>query len=559
MKLRSRRSGVLFFCATLLILATVAFLIVRDIESRRRSETLSQRLERHDAVEDGTARRREEFLEDAARLAQTQREWLSVLKRAVADARQDGSWERARSYAMRATEELPGSEALWAVAAYTTMRAGKDAGWIAREHLAGEQYSALRAEALLRSTRHESAGASGETEADSSAGALASEAEGALTVLGRESDPEAFRQAYELTGDRRFLLDAAMRYAERGAIASALESAADAEAHVAGAYLAYDLGHLKEARDHLEQLAPQEASGRELAMLRADIAHMDRSNEEAVRIYREVIATAPDLSPIPYRNLLWYRQIAGERLPVGVAEAPQLARSGAERFPGDTTLVKAATIGLYEDEPVRAETFLEERVSRVKDPGAAALLAEHLFERSRSLNARFARLWQLWNEYESVTVARYIGWLASSVGNREELDLIVRAAGSERIPHYAGLLAADKGQRDLAIDHFRNAFSNGGAWHSAANAAALQREAGADEESLSMLERAIGMLEEVETAAVQDRGTALGILQMQRALTLSSLGRTETAFQAIERALTHAPSLDRARVVRRRLADAVDR
>lgn len=562
MNLRSQRAGAIFFGASLVLLFAVIFIVFQDIRSRRRSETLSQTLVSVDSsLESGRPQEAVALLEQGAGAAQTQQGWLSVLKRGVEFARHTGDWGPAMRLAHRGAETLPGNETLWAIAAYTTMRAGKDAAWIAREHLSGDRFNGIRAEALLRS---ELVGPDGE---QSAAGDRrqsrpdATSSAGSLAGLTEESEPEEFLQAFELTADRRFLLDAALQFATAGNLQRALEIALRAEAFEVAAYLAYDIGQPDRARALLERMDAESATSTELSLLRADIARRMGEIDEAARIYREIINSDPAASPIPYHNLVWYASILGRELPTGLQTPTALAVDGANRFPSDTSLARVATISLLGESRERSEEFSESRVEQVERPGTLELLRYHLFRREQPYDARLAGLWRLWNRYGELQIARYLAWLSVSIGNTEELRLIVRSAGSDNIPHYAGFLAIRDGRLAVAREFFHEAHQREEGWEATANTAALLSALQRHDDAAEVLQPVIERYDEEATnpIAAAERERALPVLLYQRALALAGMGRSEEAFSTVERALSLSPSFSEARMLRRRLADQIDR
>jgi tetratricopeptide (TPR) repeat protein len=569
----------------LLVLAGTAFLIIRDIADRRRSDALERSLSELDNIpESEVTERVSALLQQAANAAETQRQWLSVLARAVELAWESGTWEPARELSLQGARELPGNQALWAVAAYTTMRSGRDAAWIAREHLTADRYQSVRSEALLRATNPEAPAEeppeapaeSGEAPAGATkapaepgdagtAGGSAEPGENAdagpagLTGLSRASAPRAFSQAYELTGDRRFLLDAGLRSAEEGALEQALQHFLDAQAYEPAVYTAYDLEALDQAQSLLTRLEPRQATSRELSLLRADILSRKGDRSEAARVYRETLQSSADAAPVAYHNLLWLSEIAGVAVPRGLPSPTQLTLQGSERFPGDTDLARIATVLLAQQNQERARSLSAERLQSVRSPGELGLLQHHLFRRGRPLSARFADLWQLWNEHQHLSIARYIGWLAVSLGSTEELGLIVRSAGSNRIPLYGGLYAMQRGERETALELFRRAAESRPGWQATANVAAILNDRGDTDEAIRLAEEALTRLDEQRPATVPRYSRGRAVLLYEKARALAEQNELERAFSTVEQSLNTDRQLNAARLLRRRLADQIDR
>jgi tetratricopeptide (TPR) repeat protein len=533
----------LFFAGSVLVFASLVFFLVSDFQSR--SERRSFRNAREAADRALQARSWDEAstrIRRAAEYAQTQRQWLQLLKRArrvsrtgVSRTRDDADTALFRSLSRRAAESLPGNEHLQALHIYAELRGGdtERAAKLATEHLRSPEYQSLRAEALLRS------GATLETNtADIVPESGTQDSDILLAELSRTSDAPEFLQAYRLTNDSRFVVNAALRHAEQGRLSRAyalLREHMVEHRRAVRVKLAYDLGELEKARAELRSLSGRIASSPEMQMLHADIHLRQGRGEQARLLYQDVIAANPSYSPLAFLNLAaQLRDEAANGNAESSSRALEVIGRGLETFPGNVELIQAGTLLRYESGGAsaspsetavagggegqgrdstegigakarrRARSFFEEhrRPAASEDEAYLALLELALFSRKPTLESRLAAGWQLRNRFpQDEDIRHYLAWLAYQTGNYQELrHLLQSSRGRETgsgtssdtmLTFYRGVIAVRDSELSEALEHFAAA-SEGRPhlWQADFNAGLVHEALGHHRQALSTLERA---------------------------------------------------------------------
>jgi tetratricopeptide (TPR) repeat protein len=549
----------LFFAGSVLVFASLVFFLVSDFQSR--SERRGFRNAREAADRALQARSLDEAstrIRRAAEYAQTQRQWLQLLKRArrVSRTRDDADLALFRGLSRRAAESLPGNEHLQALHIYAELRGGdtERAAKLATEHLRSPEYQSLRAEALLRS------GAAPETNtADIVTESGTQDSDILLAELSRASEPSEFLQAYRLTNDTRFVVNAALRHAEQGRLNRAyalLREHLVEHRRAVRVKLAYDLGELEKARTELRSLSGRAASSPEMQMLHAEIHLRQGRGEQARLLYQDVIAAKPSYSSLAFLNVAaQLRDEAADGNGEGSSRALEMIGRGLEAFPGNVELIQAGTLLHYEageasvsasetavaagadgqgrdgtegigaEARRRARSFFEEhrRPAAAEDEAYLALLELALFSRKPTLESRLAAGWQLRNRFpEDEDIRHYLAWLAYQTGNYQELRHLLQSSGSREsgsavssdtmLAFYRGVIAVRDGELSEALEHFAAVSERSPQlWQADFNAGLLHDALGRHRQALSTLERATselassGLSSELSSASEESR------------------------------------------------------
>ncbi|MFP4010785.1 MAG: tetratricopeptide repeat protein [Spirochaetaceae bacterium] len=517
--------------------AAAAILILGEIRRSRAQHAVEEAALRADRrIADGRFEEAGDVLHDAAENARSAEQWLTITKRAYRIGEESGDYEAAADLAGRAASRFPQDLNVLSLAAYAAIQAGKplEALPLLEDAPATERLEALRAHALLAAERRP----------EERTGPY-----DLLADLHRESTPGEFEAAYELTGDARHMLDAAVRHAEHGEAEKArslLETAGLTEDFPeAAGLLAYDLGDYESYEDLLGEASRDVATEPRHLMLQADIAMLRGNFDQAARIYADLRETAPEFSAEQYLNGAWLRRRTPE-------EAAQILLQRPGRYAGHTGIIQAEVLLRRREEPEQARPLLEDRLERADDPAAIETLAMHLFERRRgSVDSVVSRLWEIVTAYpKSGAPVRYLAWYLASGGDWEELSVLVERKADtapETVTLYRGLLAARNGDWDGARELFSEEAA-GGRWEAAFNAGIAALADNDPAAAHDYFNDALTRLD-VEHPAWRSRVLAAD------ALAFAEQGRDREAHERAARAAELDPRNARARYLRSRFAE----
>ncbi len=469
---RSRRLQ-LALAVIAILLAAAAVVLARGYIERQRQHRrfgyeirLAERL-----IADRRLEQAERRVRAAAEFAAGERAWLQVLKRAHRIDELTEQPALLHELAPQAVAAVPGEEVLHAVAVQAALGAGEyaEAAERAVAHLHSDQYAAVRAEALIAAEAYPTDPAPHELEAMHP-----------FMRLAAAETPERHLQAYDLTGDARFVVNAALLYLARGnpEQAAMLLDGVDlpAEAALIAALVAYELGEYERARGALQQIPAEAAVDAPVLLLHAELELRAGRPEEARRVYEELQVTDPDHSAIAWYNHTIVTEDRNERLDL-LAEALQ-------RFPGDLRLVWAY---------VEAGGDPEAVAGALAEP-YRALLRFYAAQPDGGGGPRaVARLWELHNEYpDNEAIAAALARKLVAVSDRSGLERVINRFAERDDAHWArqyeGWLAHHRGALQQAGAALEEGYAPRRLWQSAHNRAVyavLQRDPAAVAEALA--------------------------------------------------------------------------
>jgi|GEM_PF-5000192 len=439
------------------ILAAIVLLISLRISAMKATREIRYGLPEVDAlIEDGTFDRAGARLLRLSSSARSASDWLRLLKRGKAVAGAGGGNKLMFTLAERSVKAFPGNEELWALAVYAALRSDNSdvaAEWAAA-HLSGPSYTSMKAEAFLRT---------GQTlEKDG-----AQDGAGMLTRLADSSNPDEFGQAATLTGDPRFTADQVILLARKGRFGAAWDALHDPRVQerfpVLSAYVAYDFGMFERAEKLLSLVPAEDSAVASALLLESDIAMLREEYEKALKIYQELSASNPGLTPVLFLNLAWL----STQKDAGNPAAGEILSRGLEHFPDNGDLVQALVLVSGGADSPRARTLLRNFVQEHPQDIKAALLERRVFGREIPVQAEAAHLWMLYNEHpDSEEAARYLAWFSSSTRNRTDLRRILdRSAGDSAWGKvYAAKEAFADGNIENAQTLLQDASSEPGLW-----------------------------------------------------------------------------------------------
>ncbi len=456
-----RRSRRLQATVAILAIAVAAGAVVlgRDyIERRRYQQRFDHELR---VAERLIAERRTEQAEtrlrNAAEIAIGEASWLRVLKRAhrIDELRDDRSAALLHDLAVWAASAEPEFESLQAVAVEAEIRSGEyeRAAERATQELLSDRFSDLVAEAVI---------AAGAYPADPSGAEL--EAMHPLTRLVAAETPERHLQAFEITEDTRFVVNAALLFLARGNPARAMQVLEgvelEPEARLVEALVAYELGEYDRARAELARLPGPVAVEAPALLLLAELELRAGRHDEAVRLYQELQTTDPDYAPTAWYNHAALTDDSEQRL--------ELLAEGLQRFPEDLRLIAAYVHGGGDAEAVLGGAEAPYR----------ALLRFHARQQQHGSGVTaVSELWDLHNEYPdnseiAAALARKLVAVRDHAGLERLVQRFAEREDANWARQYEGALAHRRGEFASAAEAFETGYAPRRLWQSAHNRAA---------------------------------------------------------------------------------------
>ncbi len=519
---RRNRKLQLAFALLALALAAATVILIHDyVERRRYHQNFLHHIETADRLlTDDLLEQAENRLKRAAEYARGEQAWMRVLKRAYRIEESRDSAGAMLTLARLATEAEPGVQALQAVAVQAAVRAGayEEAADRAQTHLHAEEHASVKAEAIIAATAFPREPSAEELEAMHP-----------LVRLVVDATPERHLSAYDLTGDPRFAVNAALLYlsGDRPEQAQAVLDGVSIpdEAAIVGALIAYELGQYEEARNRLRRLPGEVAVETPALLLHAELELRTGRVEEAQRVYRELQTTDPDHSAAAWYN---YAALTDDR-----AARREVLADALQRFPQDLRLINAYVEAGGDEEAVLGGL----------EPGYRALFRLLAAESASSSGARaVSRLWDLHNDHpENEEIAAALARRLVAVRDRSGLErVIARFAdtgddgrwASNWAAQYAGVLAHGRGDRVSAAEAFESGFAPRRLWQSAHNRAiiaVLDRDAAAVAEAL---EPALSALEGIPGYG-GERARLLHLRAIGAYLAGDAAGAREIALKAV--------------------------
>jgi tetratricopeptide (TPR) repeat protein len=339
------------FILTITLAAVIipAVIIISSRVSSSREEKFTAAITAVDHARDAeTPSRMAGLIRKSGKTAYSAKSWLMVLKRAYEYGKTENDWNLLAELSHDALEDFPGNERIAAAATVASVDSGNSAqAWeTARRHLTGDRSRGIRTEAFLLN-----AFGTDKPALDEMTGGLAS--------IPWSKDPSLFNEAYNMTGDRRFLMDAALLWLKTGNITEAIayldrSGSVPGAGYVKGLAL-YDAGRPEESYPlflrELEKPAVEDAHRGELHLLAGDAAYRSRDYSDSAFHYRRAVSLAPGISPVPYLNL--------GRGFSSLPPEPALLERGFSLFPEDRKIAGALALHHIETgAPERAEAVV---------------------------------------------------------------------------------------------------------------------------------------------------------------------------------------------------------
>lgn len=525
-------------------------------------------------------------LDRAASNAQSAQEWLSVLKRVRELAAQSGDTAKGYSlldaFALRAADQFPGNQSIWAVSVWSELRGDKveQAASHASRYLLSPRFEPLRLEALFRAGKAPSTGERSSSQMQVLAGTASSR------------NPDLFRQAGDLTGDKRFYVDMALLLAGKsvtGALQSFDRFGVGRMFPAPAALLAFDAGDFEAARSYIGLMPASEALGTEMVLLQADMYMAESNFAQAATMYQDILHRHPDVSPVAYRNLAYLSADSQPSassnaakggsftLPRHLAapyfiEAEQYLAVGMKRFPDDPELVRSmAALQLMEGSRDQALSTVNGFVA--SHPGDRSLRLYRILhlEADAPVERTTAQLWNLVNSgSDSDPVGQVLAGRLLVLRDFNGLRALLSRYKTDPVPQWVGffraVVKAEFQDTATARAGFETIWEKSHLWQAAYDAALTYLADGSVQPAMQQLDAA----EQAASSASHWGGFSkvsglvpadsdLAWLEYRRAEVLAALAQPQQALEVARRASTLDPANSEVAVLVRKLDAAIQR
>lgn len=523
-------------CIFLLAVTTFLFINSQISSGRDREEKIALLLKDADqAVSLGYLDQAANNIAIALRSANSEYEYLRVLKRSLKLTNMSGDFQDFEGQAAQALASIPGSSSLQTLMLYGKLRSGQSHSLNISDPAKKKIPLSLWAEAVQRNR----------VEIDFPDD-LPEELK-QLLLLEKNKNSGILLDLGKKQADKRLLLDAALSLMKEGNGEAAMEVI---EQYLVEeiydepvALIAYDQGNMDESIFRLERLVKKYPQRKDLILLLADNNLLAGNYNSAAKIYQQFIQMDYHYSWKPYLNLAWinelqnnperehsFKVIAALRYPEKKQVLLELVRSYKKR--GEIKEAKEALQKLHDLDPQELETLL---------------LGLELAGTSFSPSLHRSKLWQLYNLFPDnenlcKALAAYLLELGDIAGAAMALDQFTERFGGEVGPlwhlHLQGIIKALEGDYPEAAARLKSYLERKDSWQVRYNLGLILKNSAQYEEAIRELRQADILLGREGGKRAQDHF---------RSLTRTELGSIFLAdgdYEAAARELGYARELD---------------
>ncbi|HEB10478.1 MAG TPA: tetratricopeptide repeat protein [Spirochaetales bacterium] len=523
-------------CIFLLAVTTFLFINSQISSGRDREEKIALLLKDADqAVSLGYLDQAANNIAIALRSANSEYEYLRVLKRSLKLTNMSGDFQDFEGQAAQALASIPGSSSLQTLMLYGKLRSGQSHSLNISDPAKKKIPLSLWAEAVQRNR----------VEIDFPDD-LPEELK-QLLLLEKNKNSGILLDLGKKQADKRLLLDAALSLMKEGNGEAAMEVI---EQYLVEeiydepvALIAYDQGNMDESIFRLERLVKKYPQRKDLILLLADNNLLAGNYNSAAKIYQQFIQMDYHYSWKPYLNLAWinelqnnperehsFKVIAALRYPEKKQVLLELVRSYKKR--GEIKEAKEALQKLHDLDPQELETLL---------------LGLELAGTSFSPSLHRSKLWQLYNLFPDnenlcKALAAYLLELGDIAGAAMALDQFTERFGGEVGPlwhlHLQGIIKALEGDYPEAAARLKSYLERKDSWQVRYNLGLILKNSAQYEEAIRELRQADILLGRETANRAQDHF---------RSLTRTELGSIFLAdgdYEAAARELGYARELD---------------
>ncbi len=437
----------------------------------------------------------------AASVAAGRSEWLSLLKRAYILGTALNTYETLYITSKDALSEISGAEEIAALCAFSCLRTGKYemAFQYAEEYLLSDKWNSIRSEAVLR--RH----------ALSKGVFTPASGENPLLDAVFSEDPIALARAALLFNESRFALAAALRFAAEGEIDTATDTIIPytPEYPEVGFLLSYDAGRYKRAAEiSFSTVLSESLRSDALDLIKGDIYLRLKDTGSALKLYKEIIAAAPDISWIPYVNSALILTEQGQ-----FEKAAEMMATGKGFFPEQKQLLLSEILIFSgRDEEIAVNLIEKYKGLYPADPEIAVITAGVFPSEANRIRLESA----LWNAFlqnqENTRTARYLAASLLASGDNEGLSMLLdvwerengNTAWSLFLRGYQGLMNRFGAE---ASEAFERSYLLSPRWETAFNLGVIARRAGDYDRSIDHFRDSENLIPEKWTMITQTRAS----------------------------------------------------
>ncbi len=407
-KLSNRKNlfKLVFVLSVFIILIIIIIGIYHNYQNNRKNEILNNLLlEADNDIKNNSYVHARYLINLSVKSATNTVSWHRILKRSYYLSKQIHDYSFFKNVALQAVKNKPGQEELWSFVVFAYLHTGDftSAYETAENHLKTRGYDLIKTEALIKANVNSQ---------------LSENISVSLKPLIDSSfikDPMIFKKAAEITGDKRYYLDAALIYIYMGDTESAYRIT---EKWLSGNYpevclqIAYNAGRYNKALIYYETL---ERKYKELSdyfkLFKSDIYLKTGRFNAAEDIYDSFIKNNPSFSPVPFHNLFWLKLKEGHK---GIS----YLEDGYQYFPDSKEIILPYTENLFKNgDTQKAISILLEYILTYDDIPAEIL---YLQLSTADLNPKryTSALWKLFNKYpDNRTISRFFALYLLNIGD----------------------------------------------------------------------------------------------------------------------------------------------
>lgn len=528
--------SLILICLFLLPVTTFLFINSQLTSGREREEKIALLLRDADqAISLGYLDQAAKNIATALKRANSEYEYLRVLKRSLKVAVCSGDFQDFEGQAAQALALIPGSSSLHALMLYGKLRSGQSHYINISDPGKKKIPLSLWAEAVQRNRV-----------VIEFPGNLPEELK-QLLLLEKNKNTGILLDLGKKQADKRMLLDAALSLMKEGNAEAAMEVM---EQYLVeeiydepAALIAYDLGNLDETIFRLERLAKKYPQRRDLTLLLADSNLLAGNYNSAAKIYEQFIQMDDRYSWKPYLNLARINElqndperghslkvIAAFRYPEQKQVLLELVRSYKKR--GEIEEAKEALQKLHDLDPQELETLL---------------LGLELAGTSYSPSLHRSKLWQIYNLFPGneklcKALAAYLLELGDIAGAAMALDQFAESFGGAAAPlwhlHLQGIIKALEGDYPEGAARLKSYLERRDNWQVRYNLGLILKSSAQYEEAIRELRQADMLLGRETTKRAQNHFRSLTRTE------LGSIFMADGDYEAAARELGYARDLD---------------
>jgi hypothetical protein len=406
-------------------------------------------------------------------------------------------------FALRAADNIPGSRELEQIYLYAAVRSSAEGRQGVAERLSRSRWPYLQAEAYF----------TGLLEAPPDLERTPELWE--IMSMTTQRDPYQLQRLGTDLDEPKLHLDAALLWMAEGdgqsVFAVMNRHLGDPSFGEPGIYISYDSGHEQTALSLLREMREQgKLSDRvDLQVMEADLRLILGEAAEATRLYRQIIASHPAYSWIPYLNLAAIAEDSADK-----QRAYALRQRAYRQFPAVGAVVTAYARSLAEngDRQLAAET-LEGYLSDQADDYQAQLLLLDVQNKASSPVIYQAALWKLYNQHpESRTLCEHLFTYLLEFNDLPGAESVLRhyqaATGRSSEPwflDYRAVLAAVRREEAQAISLLRDRVAVEDNWQARFNLAVLLSKNSKPNQAIEQLIEAENLLPEARNRYYRSR------------------------------------------------------